>query len=91
MQQWHHLAAVYDAGANTLSFYVDQVLQGTANPSWNTADQNDWWIGDWPAIATRAMAGWLDAVSISDEVLPPENFVLMNYGLTGSEHWEEYR
>jgi len=91
INQWYHVVCVYDAPSNTISLYLDNVLQGSTNPAWANTGQNDWWIGAWPSNgANRGMAGWLDAVAISYGTLIPDDFVLSHYYLAESKVWELY-
>jgi hypothetical protein len=85
---WHHVAAVYTAGTNTLELFYDYVSQGTTAPVWGDTNQTNWWVGDWPANpAPRAFAGWIDAVAITPGVLAPGSFEFEDLSVTT---WENY-
>ncbi len=85
---WHHVAAVYTAGTNTIELFYDYVSQGTNNPVWGDANQTNWWVGDWPANpAPRGFAGWIDAVAITPGVLAPGSFEFEDLSVTT---WENY-
>jgi hypothetical protein len=76
---WYHAACVYTQSTNTIELFLDGVSQGSTNPDWPTTIQDDWWVGAWPSNgANRGLAGWIDAVALSDEALIPTNFVLPN-------------
>lgn len=88
--QWYHFGFTYTAATNTAEFFVDGVSRGTASPNWGgNSTQNDWWIGAWPSNgANRGMAGWIDAVCISDTVLTPSTFNLPRAGYSTIQNWE---
>ena len=78
INRWYHVACVYTSSSNTAEFFLDQVSQGTCNPEWAGTNQDDWWVAAWPSNgANRGFAGWIDAVSLSDEVLGATEFVLL--------------
>jgi hypothetical protein len=84
---WHHVACAYDSTAGTIELFFDGVSYGSISPGWANDNQSEWWIGEWPKNpAPRGMAGWIDAVCISDEVLAPGSFVLPG---TDVENWYE--
>jgi len=88
---WYHVAAVYTESTNTIELFLDGVSQGTNNPSWDNTNQNDWWVGAWPNNpANRGLAGWIDAVALSDVPLTPSSFVLPRSGYTGVPSWNLY-
>lgn len=88
--QWYHMAFTYKAATNEAEFFVDGVSSGKANPNWGgNSTQNDWWIGAWPSNgANRGMAGWIDAVCLSDAVLTPSTFNLPRDGYSTIQNWE---
>jgi hypothetical protein len=88
---WYHAACVYTAATNTAEFFLNGVSQGTTNPNWGGGiAQNDWWVGAWPSNgANRGLAGWIDAVALSDTALVPANFVLPT-APTSVNDWTEY-
>ena len=90
--QWYHMAFTYKAATNEAGFFVDGVSSGKANPNWGgNSTQNDWWIGAWPSNgANRGMAGWIDAVCLSDAVLTPSTFNLPRDGYSTIQNWEMY-
>ncbi len=90
--QWYHAAFVYTAATNTAEFFIDGVSQGTNNPNWGGSSvMNDWWIGAWPSNgANRGMAGWIDAVAVSDAALTPSTFNLPRSGYSEIETWNLY-
>ncbi len=74
---WYHVACVYTAATDTAELFLDGVSQGSASPNWANSGQDNWWVGAWPSNgANRGLAGWIDAIALSDEVLAPANFVL---------------
>jgi len=86
---WYHVACVYTASTNTIELFLDGVSQGTTNPAWSNLGQDDWWIGAWPSNgANRGLAGWIDAVALSDTALAPGSFVLPTSSQVGD--WSEY-
>ncbi len=88
INRWYHAACVYTAATNTIEFFVDRVSQGTTNPAWGNTSQDDWWVAAWPSNgANRGLAGWLDAVALSDVVLGPNDFVLIQSDVMD---WELY-
>jgi len=90
--QWYHCAFVYTAGTNTAEFFVDGTSKGTINPNWGGSSvMNDWWIGAWPSNgASRGMAGWIDAIAISNTALTPTHFNLPRLGYASVETWNLY-
>lgn len=92
INQWYHAAVVYTASSNTTEFFVDGVSRGTANPNWaGSSVMNDWWIGAWPSNgANRGMAGWIDAVAVSNVALTPSTFNLPRSGYSHIEVWNLY-
>jgi len=88
---WYHVAAVYTESTDTIELFLDGATQGTTNPDWANSGQNDWWIGAWPSNgANRGLAGWIDAVSLKNEVLGPSEFVLPRAGYTAVDAWSLY-
>jgi hypothetical protein len=78
INEWIHVACVYTATTNTAEFFYNSVSQGTCNPQWAGINQDDWWVGAWPSNgANRGLAGWIDAVALSDEILSPSEFALL--------------
>jgi len=88
---WYHVAAVYTQSTNTIELFLDGVSQGTANPVWGDSSQDDWWMGAWPNNpANRGLAGWIDAISLSNAALLPTQFTLPRSGYTGVQDWTIY-
>ena len=74
---WHHVAITYDQ--STMRVYVDHVLR--ASKAWShgltygTASKNRLCIGTFDATTYGRWQGFIDEVRISDEALPPEQFI----------------
>ena len=87
---WYHAAIVYTEGSDSAEFFLNGSSQGTGSPHWANAYQGDWWVGAWPSNgANRGMAGWVDALAISDAALAPAGFVLPTT-FTAVEMWHLY-
>jgi hypothetical protein len=88
---WYHVAAVYTSGTNTIELFLNGTSQGTTNPNWSDDGQNDWWVAAWPSNgANRGIAGWIDAVALSDTALAPTGFVLPTDATSGVDSWNLY-
>ena len=74
---WHHVAITYDQ--STMRVYVDHVLR--TSKAWShgltygTASKNRLCIGTFDATTYGRWQGFIDEVRISDEALPPEQFI----------------
>lgn len=74
---WHHVAITYDQ--STMRIYVDYALKTSREWShgltYGTASKNRLCIGTFDATTYGRWQGFIDEVRISDEALPPEQFL----------------
>ncbi|WP_018684445.1 LamG-like jellyroll fold domain-containing protein [Actinokineospora enzanensis] len=82
---WTHLAAVHDAGAHTISLYVNGVLQGTIphSPAWNATGplqvgKYKWWNGTYGSFFN----GDIDDVRVWDRVVAADELQTVAAGDT---------
>ena len=68
---WYHVAGVYDKTANTISLYVNGVLQGstTATTAWKATGHATIGRAKWNGAGTDYVNGALDDVRFFDRVL----------------------
>jgi len=85
---WHHVACVYNSTSNTMEMFYDGTSAGTTTPAYGDTKQNQWWVAEWPSnCGARQLAGWIDAVALSDTTLTPSQFKLQAGNV---EQWKEY-
>ncbi len=92
--EWHHVAAVRDAEAGTLSLYVDYVLAGTIadTTTGDFGNANDLLIGtfnDSSGTTSKQFIGDIDFVRISQAALSVDTFV-QPYVLAGDLDGDGY-
>lgn len=72
--QWHHLAFTYSHTNRAVRLYVDHILRASGNSFSNLVyDSGELRIGQ--GAGGRAFDGWIDEIRLSNEVLPPEQFM----------------
>ena len=89
LEQWVHLAFVYDLPSETLTLYVDGVAQSAA-PAWNTTTRSypaspwDLFIGHYPfpgeGVYERSFSGKMDDVALFDNALAPIQIAAVKAG-----------
>ena len=67
--EWHHVALTFDHATLTAAIYVDYVRCGGG------VTKGPLVYDDSPMVLGRGLAGWLDEVRLSAEVLHPEQFL----------------
>ena len=77
---WHHVALVFDRGAEEVRTYYDYALIGTTpfvNADYGAigSPTRDLEIGQFDGSSSRDFDGFLDHLRISDEVLAPGSFI----------------
>jgi hypothetical protein len=85
--RWHHVAAVFDAGAQRLRVYVDYLQDGpTVTTTYSSGapigNAKDLWIGAFQT-GNREFVGDIDFVRISASALAPADFVQPLTYITG--------
>ncbi|MBQ2632116.1 MAG: laminin G domain-containing protein [Kiritimatiellae bacterium] len=74
---WHHVAITYDQ--TTMRVYIDYALRASREwghgLTYGTASKNRLCIGTFDATTYGRWQGFIDEVRISDEALPPEQFL----------------
>ena len=69
LNQWHHIAAIYDSTTTSTYFYIDGELDATRSHSFSGAVAvGPAWIGGWDG-QPRWFQGYLDDIRIYSRVL----------------------